>query len=88
MLNIVHVLSIQHQCDTEFYRVVQFQNEVIDSKSVCAWSGQYQETDGKPKILTTWLLTSQTEPKNNWASVRVNKATFFRDPRDAKMGQP
>ena len=55
----------------------------MDSKSVCTWSGQYQEIDGEPKIITTWLLTRSTKPKDNWESVRVNKNTFFRDPRDA-----
>lgn len=65
------------------HRVVQYQNTIIDSKSVCTWSGQYQEIDGEPKIITTWLLTSQTEPKDNWSSVQVNKDIFSRDYRDA-----
>lgn len=34
------------------------------SGSTTTWSGQYQ-VDSEPRILTTWLLTVQTDPDDN-----------------------
>ena len=47
-----------------------------DSKSTCVWTGERQLDDTKPVILTTWLLTMQTDPKNNWESTMVGHDIF------------
>ena len=45
--------------------------------SVTTWSGQLQYTpSGDPTIITTWLLTSQTDPKDNWGSTQVGFDVF------------
>ena len=43
--------------------------------SVTAWSGQLQNE----QLVTTWVLTSQTVPKNNWQSTTVNQDIFTKD---------
>ena len=50
-----------------------------NSKSTATWSGQRQLTlNGSPIIPTTWLLTSQTVPSNNWESTLTNQDLFHR----------
>ena len=50
-----------------------------NSKSTATWSGQRQLTlNGSPIIPTTWLLTSQTVPSNNWESTLTNQDLFQR----------
>ena len=41
--------------------------------SVTTWSGQLQLNEDKKNydILTTWVLTTQTTPKENWGSTNV-----------------
>ena len=58
-----------------------------NSKSTSTWSGQRQLTlGGSPIILTTWLLTSQTIPFNNWESTLTNQDLFQRIlPADEKI---
>jgi len=56
--------------------VVSWTNNSVKCSSVTAWSGQLQ----KDKIVTTWLLTAQTTPANNWRSTTVNKDIFTRKP--------
>jgi len=51
--------------------------------SLTAWSGQWHEvTDKAGKVLefitTTWILTRQTDPPDEWDSTMVNKDYFFR----------
>lgn len=55
-----------------------------DSKSASAWSGQYQVIDGVEKISTTWLLTSETDPSDNWSSTRVGQDEFHRMPGEVE----
>ena len=46
---------------------VNWQNKFLNAHSVTTWSGQLQLSPcGDPMILTTWLLTTQTEPEKNW----------------------
>ncbi|MCL1466593.1 avidin/streptavidin family protein [Argonema galeatum] len=54
--------------------VVSWTNSESRCSSVTAWSGQLQGD----QLVTTWLLTSQTVPSNNWRSTYVNKDTFTR----------
>ena len=56
---------------------VNWQNSTLNALSVTTWSGQLQYTArGDPTILTTWLLTSQTDPKDNWGSTQVGFDVF------------
>ena len=56
--------------------VVVWQNEYGNSESVTAWSGQCQTVGGVPTIVSTWLLTSETDPGDDWHSTLVGKDVF------------
>ena len=58
--------------------VVVWQNQYGSSDSVTTWSGQYQIINGMGTIVTTWLLTQETDPDDDWASTLVNKDIFTR----------
>ena len=53
-----------------------------DGGSTTAWSGQMQMVtlspggEPTPTILSTWLLTHSTEPKNDWDSTNVGTDIF------------
>ena len=55
---------------------VSYQNQYENAHSTCTWSGQHQCVSGTPTLLTTWLLTSQTEPSDNWKSTDVGFDVF------------
>lgn len=60
---------------------VSWQNDYQISHSTTSWSGQVQDTpEGVQEILTTWLLTVQTDPEENWESTLVGFDTFTRTP--------
>ena len=63
------------RADTEGNTVgwtVVYKNEYLNAHSTCTWSGQFQaDKSGSTVILTTWLLTTQTTPPENWESTRV-----------------
>ena len=51
--------------------------------SLTSWSGQWHEvTDTTGKVVefiaTTWILTRQSDPPDDWDSTMVNKDYFFR----------
>ena len=52
----------------------------FSSKSTTCWSGQYQiqPQTQEPQILTTWLLTVQTTPEEDWNSTNVGFDVFTR----------
>jgi hypothetical protein len=56
--------------------VVVWQNQFGNSDSVTTWSGQLQSVNGTPTIVTTWLLTSETDPNDDWHSTLVGKDIF------------
>lgn len=60
---------------------VTYTNEYCSkAKSTCSWSGQYQlDRASQPQILTTWLLTTETEPKDDWNSTRLGQNVFTRE---------
>lgn len=60
--------------------VVVWHNQDDHSDSVTSWSGQYQIIDGVDTIVTTWLLTQETDPDDDWSSTFVNKDIFTRTP--------
>ena len=59
--------------------VVSWTNDLSRCSSVTAWSGQLQKVLGQDQIVTTWLLTAQTVPSNNWQSTTVNQDIFTKD---------
>lgn len=67
-----------HESETVGW-VVNWKNQYGDSDSVTTWSGQIQAVDGEDIIATTWLLTSETAPGDDWHSTLVGKDTFSRD---------
>ncbi len=58
--------------------VVSWTNDSSKCSSVTAWSGQLQTVRGENQIVTTWLLTAQTVPRNNWQSTTINQDIFKR----------
>jgi hypothetical protein len=60
--------------------VVSWNNEFKNSDSVTVWSGQYQEKNEEDVILTTWLLTSESRPQDDWRSTLVGTDIFYRQP--------
>ncbi len=60
--------------------VVVWQNQHGSSDSVTTWSGQYQVIDGVDTIVTTWLLTKETESDDDWRSTVINKDIFTKTP--------
>ena len=55
---------------------VNWNNASNNSHSVTTWSGQQRLRDGDSLILTTWLLTSQTSPENDWESTQIGFDQF------------
>jgi hypothetical protein len=60
--------------------VIVWNNKYGSSDSVTAWSGQFQCIDSKDTIITTWLLTGETIPTNDWRSTFIGKDIFTRNP--------
>lgn len=60
--------------------VVSWENDSGNSYSVTAWSGQVQLVGGEQIMRTTWLLTSETNPQDDWKSTLVGMNVFRRDP--------
>jgi len=58
--------------------VVTWQNEKRKTDSVTAWSGEVREFSGTQLITTTWLLTVETVPSDDWKSTLVGKDLFTR----------
>ena len=53
-------------------------NAARNSHSVTTWSGQYQIVNGEEKILALWLLTTETNPCDDWKSTLVGADVFQR----------
>jgi hypothetical protein len=58
--------------------VVAWQNDKRKTDSVTAWSGEVREVNGNQILTTTWLLTGETDPKDDWKSTLVGKDLFTR----------
>jgi hypothetical protein len=85
-----YVLSGRTDTDSDAARnigwVVSWENAYGSSDSVTAWSGELQTIDGEEVITTTWLLTIETKPENNWKSTLVGRDVFTRTaPTDLQM---
>lgn len=60
--------------------VVAWVNESGSSHSVTTWSGQFQVIEGEEVLTTTWLLTHETEPTQDWKSTLIGTDIFSRYP--------
>ncbi len=60
--------------------VVSWENDKKgSSNAVTAWSGELQmDANGDQVIVTTWLLTEETDPIDNWKSTIIGKDVFRR----------
>jgi hypothetical protein len=66
--------------------VVTWQNGSKNTPAVTSWSGQVQTNDqGDEVILTTWLLTEETERDSDWASTTIGQDVFTRQPPAAPI---
>ena len=63
---------------------VSWQNQKLNAHSVTAWSGQYRVVDGQEFITTTWLLTREGAPDDDWESTLVGKDIFSCNPPTAE----
>jgi hypothetical protein len=61
--------------------VVSWQNQFGSSGSVTSWSGQYRIDKEVEAIVTTWLLTSETDPLSDWHSTLIGCDRFWRTPQ-------
>lgn len=59
---------------------VVWENEFGSFDSVTTWSGQYQIVSGQEMIITTWLLTKETNPQDDWRSTLIGHDKFYRTP--------
>lgn len=76
LTGIVDTLELKgSQC---FGIVVSWNNEYVNQHSVTVWSGQYQTIEDEEVLTTTWLLTHETDPTNDWTSTQVGTDTFHR----------
>ena len=65
---------------------VTWQNQYNNAQSTTTWSGQGQyKSSGTRTILTTWLLTRQTVPSENWESTMVGFDVFSTIPPTAEQ---
>jgi len=60
--------------------VVVWMNDKSNSHSVTTWSGQLQMIAGEEVLRTTWLLTHETDPEQDWKSTLVGSDVFTRHP--------
>jgi hypothetical protein len=58
--------------------VVAWQNDRKPVDAVTAWSGEVREVKGEHYITTTWLMTGETIPDNDWKSTTIGKDLFTR----------
>jgi hypothetical protein len=65
--------------------VVTWQNEKRKKNSATTWCGEAREVSGQQFITTTWLLTTETAPADDWKSTLVGKDLFTRLPPDAQQ---
>jgi hypothetical protein len=64
---------------------VAWTNGSSQCHSVTAWSGQLQIINNEEQIIATWLLTSETNPGQDWASTLVGSDIFTRNPLSKKQ---
>ena len=73
-------------CGASIGWTVMWKNSTGSSRSITSWSGQCQQINpGVDAILTTWLLTSETRPENDWNSTNVGKDIFTQEKPDPEV---
>ena len=72
-------IDVDNDASTAIGWIVLWNNQFGSSDSVTAWSGQIQAIDGIERIVTTWLLTSETDVNDTWHSTLIGKDTFTRE---------
>jgi hypothetical protein len=78
LIGLVDTLAFEG--NRSFGFVVSWNNEYVNDHSMTAWSGQYQVEGGDEMLTTTWLLTRETAPEDNWMSTLVGSDVFRRTP--------
>jgi len=78
--DLVGRISVPNDDNRTLGFVVAWQNAKRSTDSTTAWSGEAQEVNGTPYIMTTWLLTEETAPEDDWKSTIVGKDLFSRLP--------
>jgi Avidin family len=73
---IYHLSGRTNESNTILGFSVAWQNSFGDSESATAWSGQYLSDEDE--ILTTWLLTDQTDEADEWKSTNIGQDVFQR----------
>jgi Avidin family len=63
---------------------VTWRNNELNSHSATAWAGQLQHDDQGDVIVTTWLLTRETDRIDDWESTMVGQDVY----RPALEGKP
>lgn len=59
---------------------VAWQNQSKNLHCITTWSGQFQLKGTEETIATTWLLTQDTDPNDDWSSTSVGQDLFTRNP--------
>jgi hypothetical protein len=71
-------ISVPEDSNRTLGFVVTWQNNKRKTDSATTWVGEAREINGEQAILTTWLLTVETTPADDWKSTLVGKDTFTR----------
>ncbi len=71
-----------------FGLVVCWNNAYQNQHSTTVWCGQYLVEDGEERLVTTWLLTRETRPADQWAATLVGSDVFQRTLPAAKTAAP
>jgi hypothetical protein len=75
---LVGQIDIDQDNSTAIGWVVLWNNQYGSSDSVTSWSGQIHTLNGTESIVTTSLLTTETESDDDWHSTLIGKDTFTR----------
>ncbi len=57
---------------------VTWRNDELNSHSATAWAGQLQRDEQSDVIVTTWLLTRETDRPDDWESTMVGQDVYRR----------
>lgn len=69
---------LNYDGNRSFGMIVPWNNEQINHHSTTVWSGQYHWDGDEEVLTTTWLLTKETHPENDWLSTLVGTDVFHR----------
>ena len=76
IFNLIGLIDTDNGSSQAVGWVVVWQNQHGNLDSVTTWSGQLQVINGIPTIVTTWLLTQETNLNEDWHSTFVGQDTF------------